>query len=164
MVKTLPVKILIAVLTLGGAGTAAAHHTATAHADTTTPAAAKAPATKSPAAAIAGRWRGTSLCVDLTIAPGCHDEQVLYTFTPVKAVPDSVSLNADKLVNGTWASMGTIELRYDTASHEWRSEFRARNGTHGRWWFVVQGDSLKGGLLDLPSRAPIREVRTRRTP
>ena len=79
------------------------------------------------------------------------------------AVPDSVSLNADKLVNGTWQFMGTIDLRFDTVAREWRSEFRAPNGTHGRWWFVARGDSLTGGLLDLPSRAPIREVRTART-
>lgn len=145
--------VVMALLMLGTAGAAAAHHTAAAHADSAT----------SPAAAIAGQWRGTSLCVNLKLAPACHDEQVLYRVTPVPGVPDSVTMNADKLVNGKWAFMGPLELRYDATAREWRSEFRARNGLTGRWWFVVRGDSLTGGLLDLPSRAPIREARAKRS-
>ena len=144
--------VVIALFMLGGARGAAAHHTAVAHADSA----------KSPAAAMAGHWRGTSLCVDLKIAPACHDEQVLYTITPVKAFPDSVTMNADKLVNGKWEFMGAFELQYETAARQWRADFRAPNGMSGRWWFVVHGDSLTGGLLDLPTRAPVRAVRTAR--
>ena len=50
---------------------------------------------------ILGTWRGTSTCVKEAWNSACNDEQVVYYVTPVAGRPDSVSLDARKLVNGT---------------------------------------------------------------
>jgi hypothetical protein len=156
-------RLSIAIVLLAlGAGRAAAHHTSAAHAEGGKAPAAKATTARPPIAAIAGRWRGQSLCVNLKAAPACKDEQVIYDFAPVAGVPDSGTLNADKLVDGKPQSMGPIPVRWDAASRQWQSEFHAPNGQHVQWTFAVRGDSLVGSLVDLTSRTRIREVWTTR--
>ena len=57
---------------------------------------------------VAGDWTGTSLCTNLDLLPGCHDETVLYHFTP--RGENKVHLVADKIVDGKPESMGEFDM------------------------------------------------------
>jgi hypothetical protein len=106
---------------------------------------------------IVGEWRGTSLCTDRKLAPACTDERVRYTVRAL-AAKDTVHLVADKLVGDAWEPMGEFDLGRDAPTSEWRAEFTSPRGYHGRWWFVVRGDSLVGGLTDLATGGRVRAV------
>ena len=43
----------------------------------------------------------------------CNDEQVIYYVTAVPGAPDSVALDARKVVDGKPEPMGTLALGYD---------------------------------------------------
>jgi hypothetical protein len=109
-------------------------------------------------AATLGEWRGPSLCTDRVRAPACKDEEVLYHFTPVAGGPEGkVHLKADKLVDGKFETMGELDFEYDSATKEWKSEFRSPR-FHGLWTYAVDGRRLSGTLIDLPSKALIRRI------
>lgn len=100
-----------------------------------------------------GVWRGTSLC--LVHPSPCHDEIVVYRIAPMKA-PDSVSVDARKIVRDEEQEMGVLSCRV------------IQQGTqvtclipHGTWYFRVRRDSLVGELL-LPNKTKFRDVRTAR--
>lgn len=107
-----------------------------------------------------GTWRGTSTCVDKLTFPACTDEVVVYVAQPLASSPDSVSLLADKVVNGVREPMG--ELRYGPAgAGTWQAEFRTAR-VHLRWTLRVEGDQLTGTLVDMPSGKVARTVSLRR--
>ena len=58
-------------------------------------------------AQLIGTWRGTSICIDLTAAPACHDETVVYEFTPGSR-PGAVHWAADKVVAGQRQPIGEV--------------------------------------------------------
>ena len=58
-----------------------------------------------------GVWRGTSLC--LVHPSACKDERVIYQITRMKAI-DSVSIDAQKIVNGQEQDMGILACRVTT--------------------------------------------------
>ena len=123
---------------------------------------AAAPA-KAPKNEILGTWRGTSLCTKIPGNESCHDETVLYEFTDVPNSPDSVHVNALKMVNGKFESMGEIDFRYEPARHRWTSEFSTRRG-HAVWVFWVRGNAVTGKLHELPDSTVTRNVSARRKP
>jgi hypothetical protein len=107
--------------------------------------------------AIVGVWRGTSSCVDRTLHPACVDETVVYEFRPLPDDRGAVRLEAKKVVGGRAETMYLLDFTYDPERKVWASEFRAPHA-HGEWSYAVEGDALRGRLLDLPSRALVRTV------
>lgn len=125
-------------------------------------AAAPAAAAEPAPASILGIWRGTSLCSDRAVAPGCKDEVVVYNFTRADGQAGTrVRLAADKIVDGEVLPMGTIDVDYDGATASWRSEIRTPK-FHGLWSYSVEGSKLTGSLTDLPSGARTRRVEATR--
>jgi len=51
-------------------------------------------------AGLVGTWRGTSICADREHWPACNDEQVIYEARLKHRAPDTVTVSADKVVNG----------------------------------------------------------------
>lgn len=105
--------------------------------------------------AFLGTWRGTSTCVNRTIAPACHDETVVYEVRRSEK-PDAAILAADKIVEGKRVPMGELEFVYSDKEGCWRAEFTTR--ATGVWCLVVDGRNLKGSLRMLPENAEVRKV------
>lgn len=61
--------------------------------------------------AIAGVWRGHSVCVDKN-SP-CHDEVNVYRFSRVTGSPNEFSVAASKVVDGKEIVMGSGKWKYD---------------------------------------------------
>lgn len=111
--------------------------------------------------AILGTWRGTSTCVKEDWNSACNDEQVVYQVTRVPNQPDSVSVDAAKLVNGKPEPMGTIVLGYDASAKRWSGEW-SNSRYHLLWSFQVSGTALTGTLVLLPSRQVARNISARK--
>jgi hypothetical protein len=114
-------------------------------------------ASAGPVDEIVGTWRGTSACVDRQAAPACTDEQVIYEIAASPGQPNSVTVRADKVVDGKRVSMGDLEFTYDASSGSWTSEFENPR-THALWRLSVTGTTLKGTLTLLPSKAVVRRM------
>ena len=99
----------------------------------------------------AGTWRGTSLC--LVRPSACHDEVVVYRITRT-ASPDTLRLDARKIVNGAEEEMGVLACGLDSVAARLSCPLRG-----GLWLFTVRGDSLVGELR-LPNGTKFRDVRT----
>jgi hypothetical protein len=110
---------------------------------------------------ILGTWRGTSICVKEAWNSACNDEQVIYDFTAVPGRPDSVSLDAQKLVDGKPESMGTLALGYVAATKAWVADW-SNARYHLLWTFEVTGRTLTGTLLVLPERRLARHISVRK--
>ena len=108
-----------------------------------------------PAMTAVGTWRGTSVCMVRPSA--CNDESVVYRITPMK-VPDSVSLDARKIVRGEEQEMGVLGCRLVAMSGEVTCTI-----PRGVWHFIVRTDSLIGELR-LLDNTRFREVHTIRSP
>jgi hypothetical protein len=108
---------------------------------------------------VLGEWRGTSLCTNLKLAPACKDEQVRYTFT--RNVDDTYHLVGDKLVSGSYETMGEMDLVYSAADATWSSELNAPRCKKCRWWYRLNSSDLIGGLTDSSGEA-LRKVLVRR--
>ena len=114
-----------------------------------------------PDSSIAGVWRGTSVCVDRTLHPACVDETIVYEFRPLPDHDGGMRLEAKKMVSGRAETMYLLDFTYDRARGAWVSEFHAPHA-HGEWSYVVRGFTLAGRLVDLPSKALVRQVDARR--
>ena len=101
-----------------------------------------------------GVWRGTSLC--LVHPSACNDERVVYRITRMRA-PDSLSLDAQKIVNGQAQDMGILACRVTTSGAQVTCTI-----PHGTWRFSIRGDSLVGELRQ-PDGTKFRDVRTARS-
>jgi len=111
-----------------------------------------------------GVWSGRSLCTNRELSPACKDEEVVYTFGPLPgAESPSVHLVAEKIEAGERLPMGEFDLRLDASTGEWTAEFRSPR-FHGLWSFRVVDGGLAGTLVELPSRAQLREVAASRAP
>jgi hypothetical protein len=102
----------------------------------------------------AGVWRGTSLC--LVHPSACKDEVVVYRITRMKA-PDSVSIDAQKIVNGQAQDMGILACRVTSTGAQVTCTI-----PQGTWRFTVRADSLVGELRH-PDGTKFRDVRTARS-
>jgi hypothetical protein len=110
---------------------------------------------------IVGTWSGSSVCVDRQAAPACNDEQVVYDINASPGKPNTVTANADKVVDGKRLSMGVLELTRDAKSGSWTSELETPR-VHGLWRLTVNGAVLTGTLTLLPSRAVVRRIDLRK--
>lgn len=111
--------------------------------------------------AIVGTWSGSSICVDRQAAPACNDEQVIYEIHASPGKPDTVTVKADKVVDGKRVSMGDLEFTHDAKSGGWTSEFETPR-VHALWRLTVRGAMLTGTLTMLPSRAVVRKIDLRK--
>jgi hypothetical protein len=110
-----------------------------------------------PVGEIVGTWRGSSLCVDRQAAPACNDEQVVYEIGASPGKPNTVTAKADKIVDGKRQSMGDLDFTHDAKSGSWTSEFENPR-VHTLWRLTVDGNTLRGTMVLLPSRAQVRKM------
>ena len=107
-----------------------------------------------------GVWRGTSTCTDRVALPACHDEVVVYEFTP-GAKPGTVHWKADKTVHGQRESMGEMDLAYDTGDACWKAEVNSSRA-HSVWCLAVDGARMTGTGWLLPGRQIVRKIDVRK--
>ena len=105
---------------------------------------------------ILGAWHGTSRCVDKVAFPSCTDEEIIYDVRAHATSADSITLRADKVVNGARESMGELSFGRGTDG-TWVSEVRTAR-YQARWTITVQGGRMSGDLRDLPSNREVRVV------
>jgi hypothetical protein len=110
---------------------------------------------------IVGTWRGTSVCVDRQAAPACTDEEVIYEIVASTGHPDSVTVTADKVVDGKRVPMGVLDFTYEATSRSWTSELETPR-VHALWRLSVSGKMLSGTLTLLPSKAVVWKVDLRK--
>ena len=110
---------------------------------------------------IVGSWRGTSNCVDKTHFPACKDEQVIYDVRPMGSGRDTVTVRADKVVNGVREFMA--EFDFHRADSTWVAEYQ---NSHVRLQIVlrVRGAHMTGILTDEPSGRRVRDITLDRVP
>ena len=111
---------------------------------------------------IIGSWRGTSICVDKVHFPTCNDEQVIYDVQRKGTSSDTVTLRADKVVNGVREFMGQFDFSREPDSG-WVAKYE---NTRVRIRIVlrVRGSEMKGVMTDEPSARRIREIAVARVP
>ncbi|HET7232865.1 MAG TPA: hypothetical protein VFJ16_22840 [Longimicrobium sp.] len=112
----------------------------------TLPSAAKAQSTTHQALpALAGTWRGTSLCTAAG-RPACHDEVVVYHVrragTPARGAPERLEWIMNKVVGGKEEEMGVLLCH---AAPDGGVACPMREWT---WTFRVQGASVRGTLTN----------------
>src|SRR5512145_3386240 len=111
---------------------------------------------------ILGSWRGTSLCVDKARFPACKDEQVIYDVQRKGGARDTVTLRADKVVNGVREFMGEFDFARSPDS-SWVAEYQNPR-VHIRIVLRVHAARMTGHLTDLPSGWRVREIALERVP
>ena len=123
---------------------------------------------KQPAAAqggeiskLVGDWVGKSVCVNKEKFPACNDEHVVYHIVVAPGKTDTVTLSADKIVNGKPVPMGTFDFVYDARKQTLTSEFKNER-VHIIFEFAVKGDVLEGTLSSLPERTLARRIRVKK--
>jgi hypothetical protein len=110
---------------------------------------------------LVGNWSGESLCVNKEKFPACNDEQVIYRVSIAPGKPDTVTITADKLVNGKPETMGTFDFVYDAKKQTLVSEIK----TYRRPLIIelaVKGDLLEGTLSTLPDRTLVRRIKVKK--
>ena len=110
---------------------------------------------------IVGSWRGTSICVDKANFPACKDEQVIYDVRRNGSGRDTVTIRADKVVNGVREFMAEFDFR--RADSTWVAEYQ---GARVRIRIVlrVRAAHMTGVLTDEPSGRRVRELTLGRVP
>lgn len=111
---------------------------------------------------IVGSWRGTSLCVDKAHFPACKDEQVIYDVTPKGTARDTVTLRADKIVNGVREFMGEFDFAR-AADSSWVAHFENPRAKH-EIVLRVRADHMDGYMRDLISGRRARQMELDRIP
>jgi len=110
---------------------------------------------------LVGDWVGESICVNKEKFPACNDEQVVYHVVVASGKTDTVTITADKIVNGKPEAMGTFDFIYDAQRRTLTSEFK--NGrVHIIFEFAVKGDLLEGTLSNLPERTLVRRIKVKK--
>ena len=105
---------------------------------------------------IVGSWRGTSICIDREHDPACKDEQVVYEARVSHTAPDTLTISADKFVNGNREAMREYAcIPQDDGSRV--SEVRTPR-YHLLLILQVAGDRLTGTLTDLDSGIRVRDI------
>ncbi len=109
--------------------------------------------------AVVGRWAGESKCA-VPDSP-CRDEHVVYRVTADKKNPAQLSIDADKIVDGTPQFMGTIVRQY----HADQATLRCTGGTPKQddWQFHISGDTMTGTLTIGPEKQLYRRIAVRKT-
>ena len=112
--------------------------------------------------AIIGSWQGTSVCVDKVHFPACKDEQVIYDVRRKGSSTDTVTLRADKVVNGVREFMAEFEFSRAPDS-AWVATFENPR-VRIRIVLRVHGSQMTGVLTDEASARRIREIVVARVP
>ncbi len=108
-----------------------------------------------------GDWSGESICVNKEKFPSCHDEQVVYHVVVAAGKTDTVTISADKIVNGKPEEMGTFDFIYDAQKRTLASEYKNER-VHIIFEFAVKGDLLEGTLSNLPEKALVRRIKVKK--
>lgn len=112
---------------------------------------------------IVGTWRGSSACVDRQAAPACTDEQVVYDIAATPGKPDTITVKADKIVDGKRVPMGVLDFSHDAKSGSWTTEIETPR-VHALWRLQASGTTLVGSMTLLPSKAVVRRINLRKAP
>ncbi len=110
---------------------------------------------------LVGNWSGESVCVDKEKFPACNDEQVVYHVAAASGKSDTVTITADKIVNGKPETMGTFDFVYDARKQTLTSEFKTSR-VHIIFELAVKGDTLEGTLSTLPDKAIVRHIKVKK--
>lgn len=113
-------------------------------------------APQSQRANIVGSWKGTSLCVDKQHFPACKDERVIYDVAPKGSTVDTVTLRADKIVNGVREFMGEFDFARARGS-SWVAHFENPRAKH-EIVLRIRADHMAGYMRDLISGQRAREM------
>jgi hypothetical protein len=106
--------------------------------------------------AITGSWRGTSLCVDKEHFPACKNEQVIYDARAKGTSRDTVTIRADKVVNGVREFMGEFDY-HRAADSSWVADYQNPR-VHIQIVLRVRATHLTGTLTDIPSGRRVRDI------
>ena len=109
---------------------------------------------------VLGDWEGESICVDKN-RPACKNEHVVYHIKKKEGEADTVSLAADKIINGKPEEMGVLECKYDASKSTLTCEFTV-NSTHGVFEYTIKGDEMEGTLKILPAGTLGRRVHVKK--
>lgn len=109
---------------------------------------------------LVGSWHGTSKCVDRAHHPNCHDEEVIFDAVARGSSGDTVTVRADKIVQGHREFMGEFDY-VRGADGVWFAEFRNER-VHLRLTLRVSGSNLIGRIIDLPSQGAVRDQKLTR--
>ena len=109
---------------------------------------------------LVGSWHGTSTCVDREHHPSCHDEEVIFDAVARGTSGDTVTVRADKIVQGHREFMGEFDY-VRGADGVWAAEFRNER-VHLRLTLRVSGSTLIGRMVDLPSQGVVRDQKLTR--
>ncbi len=110
---------------------------------------------------LVGNWSGESICVNKEKFPACNDEQVVYRIVVATGKPNTVTITADKIVNGKPETMGVFDFAYDTQKRMLTSEFK-NSRVHLFFELAVQGNVLEGSLASLPDRTLVRRIKVKK--
>ena len=110
---------------------------------------------------LAGNWSGESVCVNTEKFPACNDEHVVYHVVVASGKTDTVTISADKIVNGKPVAMGTFDFVYDARRQTLTSEFK-NDRVHAIFELAVKGDLLEGTLSTLPERTLVRRIKVKK--
>lgn len=109
---------------------------------------------------LVGDWVGESICVNKEKFPACNDEHVVYHVAVASGKTDTVTIAADKIVNGKPEAMGTFDFVYDARTQTLTSEFKNER-VHAIFELTVKGDLLEGTLSTLPERTVVRRIKVK---
>ena len=118
-------------------------------------ASAGATVSNGPLKQLAGTWQGRSLCV--TSRPACSDETVRYRISLVQADGLRLHIDADKLVEGRYESMGGLDCQFQAPR-----QLLVCPMNNGQWLFRWDGKSLLGSL-SMPDQTLFRLIQAQRT-
>lgn len=110
---------------------------------------------------LAGDWYGESICVNKEKFPACHDEKVVYHIVVASGKTDTVTIKADKIVNGKPEAMGVFDFLYDARQRTLTSEFKNEK-VHIVFELAVKGDLIEGTLSTLPDKTLVRHIKVKK--
>jgi hypothetical protein len=110
---------------------------------------------------IVGEWRGSSICTNRKILPACKDESIRYVFTGPAEGTNTYHLIADKLVSGSYQTMGEMDLVYSAVENTWTNDANAPACKNCQWWYRIEKSGLVGGLKS-GTGEPLRKVAAKR--
>ena len=119
-------------------------------------------AAQAPSDTIVGTWHGTSKCADREHYPACTDEHVIYDVRPHRDSPVTVTLRADKVVNGVREFMSENDF-VRQADGAWTTDIRTPR-VNLRVTLRIAADRMIGTVTDLTSDRRVRDMALTRAP
>ena len=101
---------------------------------------------------LVGRWTGDSICVGNR--PACKNESVIYRIAKPPDREGRITIEADKIVDGSIVYMGAIEFKYDRGAKTLVAQVPV-----GVWRLTVADDILEGTLTLAPENSVVRRVK-----